>query len=142
MLDSARDSLEYWAEALILDFTEEIVRLMDEKGISRGDLARKIDTSQAYITKVLRGNANFTLTTMAKLARALDTVVRVHLAPDNVLVRWDDEQVTADTEIRIYQKERPAYIPGYSVVGKPSLTLCEIAPPMTDTVTIESVING
>lgn len=98
MLNRARESLDYWAEEAIVDFTEEIVRLMGEKGISRADLARNIGSSQAYITKVLGGNANFTITTMTKLARALDAVVRIHLAPEGAIVHWDDETETPDTK--------------------------------------------
>jgi transcriptional regulator with XRE-family HTH domain len=93
---SAEESNEYWTETAISDFTEELCRLMNEKGVSRSELALRIDHSQAYITKVLRGNVNFTLATMTKLARALDAVVRIHLAPQRVVVEWND-RITEQT---------------------------------------------
>lgn len=96
------ESNEHWTEIAISDFTDEVCRLMDEERVSRAELANKIDSSPAYITKVLRGNVNFTLATMTKLARALGTVVRIHLAHKDAVVYWEDEQVTTDTESNIF----------------------------------------
>lgn len=107
MLNTARESLEYWAETAIIDFTEEIVRLMDETGMNRADLARRIGSSQPYITKLLGGNANFTITTMTKLARAFDKVVRIHLAPDRVMVQWDDKPITTDSTTSVFIQFEP-----------------------------------
>ena len=94
---SSKQSNEYWTESAITDFTEELSRLMQVKGVSRAELAKRIGHSQAYITKVLRGNVNFTLATMTKLARALGTIVRVHLASDKVIVKWEDLPVETPT---------------------------------------------
>lgn len=90
-LKDMENSVEYWTETTIVDFTEEICRVMKEKNITRRELATRLGTSQPYVTKVLRGNINFTLATMTKLARALGMIVRVHLAPDGVIVRWIEE---------------------------------------------------
>jgi len=102
MLNRTRESVDYWAESAITDFTEEIVDLMNEENITRADLARNIGTSQAYITKVLRGKANFTIETMTKLARAFGRVVRVHLAPEDVIVEWKE---TTDSESNILMED-------------------------------------
>lgn len=98
------ESNEHWTEIAISDFTDEIFCLMEEKGINRTELADKIGSSSAYITKVLRGNVNFTLATMTKLARALGTVVRVHLAHKDAVVHWEDERITTDLIIDIQPK--------------------------------------
>ena len=82
-LAEARNSLTYRTEGGILDFTDELIRLMNEQNMSRADLAAAIGSSPAYITKVLGGNANFTLTTMNKLAQPLGAVVNVKLIPDD-----------------------------------------------------------
>lgn len=86
----AEASSEYWAEVAIGDFTEEICRLLDEKPTTRAELARRLGTTPAYVTKVLRGNANFTLASMAKIALALGSQVRVHLAPKGSYTIWKD----------------------------------------------------
>jgi transcriptional regulator with XRE-family HTH domain len=98
LFDDAGKSVEYWAQTAILDFTEELTRLMDEANppISRAELARRIGASPSYITKIFRGNDNFTLETMTKLARAVGAVVRVHLAPDGVVVTWSHPQIARD----------------------------------------------
>ena len=75
----AKDNLEYWVEGAILDFTEEIVSLMEERDVSRAELARRMEASPAYVTKVLAGDTNFTMASMVKIARALDAEVRIQL---------------------------------------------------------------
>lgn len=106
LLNDARKSLDYWSEATILDFTEEIVRHMEREGISRSDLARRLNSSQAYVTKVLKGKANFTVASMTKLARVFDLTVRVHLAPENAVVRWQEDCITTDSSINVPSEDR------------------------------------
>ena len=72
---------DYWLAGLVHDFTENLFVRMEEKSVSRAELARRLGTSAAYVTKILRGNANFTLSTMLKLARALDCDLQVLLLP-------------------------------------------------------------
>jgi plasmid maintenance system antidote protein VapI len=91
MADEARATPEYWVESAILEFTIDIGRLMDEQGVSRAELARRLGTSRAYVTKLLGGNANFTLETMSKVAMALGGAVHVHVAPRDAYVRWKEE---------------------------------------------------
>lgn len=81
MVDEARETTSYWVEAAIIEFTMDIGRLMDEQGVSRAELARRLGTSRAYVTKLLDGNANFTLETMTKVAMALGGAVHVRVAP-------------------------------------------------------------
>jgi len=81
LLKRAHESADYWAAGPEADFTDELSRVMEEQQVSRAELARRLGSSQAYVTKVLRGNANFTLATMTKLARALDMEVEIRLRP-------------------------------------------------------------
>jgi transcriptional regulator with XRE-family HTH domain len=96
LFERARKTDEYWLESSVLDFTEDLFRLMKERQVSRSELARRIEASPAYVTKVLRGNANFTLASMVKLARAFDHEVRVHLGPAGTVTQWVDVPWTAD----------------------------------------------
>jgi len=79
--EAAERRPEYWEEGAILDFTEALYDAMQRQGVTRAELARRLGTSQAYITRVLSGNANFTLKTMAKLAHALGMQLDVGLSP-------------------------------------------------------------
>jgi transcriptional regulator with XRE-family HTH domain len=90
MMERARSRDAYWTECAILEFTEELCRCMDAQGITRAELARRLDRSPAFITKILRGNANFTLKTMTRIAAALGTEFKCHLQPDGASGSWFD----------------------------------------------------
>jgi plasmid maintenance system antidote protein VapI len=93
MFEEAEASVDYWLAGPVTDFTEDLCRLMNERDISRAELARRMGTSRAYITKLLGGNANFTLTTMVKLAMAVGGAVHVHISDQRAVTRWHDEEV-------------------------------------------------
>lgn len=87
---------DYWVAGVVHDLTEEICERMEQEGISRAELARRLGTSPAYVTKILRGNANFTLASMVKLARALDAELAVGLVvSDNARHRKADAQAVS-----------------------------------------------
>ena len=52
-------------------FLRRILRRMKELGVSQTELARRMNVSRPYITKVLRQDVNFSFRTAAKLANAL-----------------------------------------------------------------------
>lgn len=83
LVERAQKSAAYWAAGIALDFAEEVETFMKRKKISRADLAKKMDTSAPYVSKVLRGEANFTLETMVKIAMAVDADIEVHLIERN-----------------------------------------------------------
>lgn len=91
MFEDAQSSVDGWIDGPIVEFTEDLCRLMKEQNVSRAELAKRIGTSRAYVTKLLGGNANFTLATMVKLAFALDGAVHVHIADKRAVTRWQDE---------------------------------------------------
>ena len=70
---------DYLAEKNILEFTLQLNQLMESREVSKKDLADALGSSQAYITKVFKGNANFTIATMTKLASALDGKLTIHI---------------------------------------------------------------
>ena len=80
LFDQAKRRDTYWVASLILDFTEGLHKMMEANEVSRSELARRLGVSPAYITKVLRGNVNFTLDSMVRLARAAGgrSVFRLH----------------------------------------------------------------
>ena len=52
-------------------FLRRILRRMKQLGVSQTELARRMNVSRPYITKVLRQDVNFSFRTAAKLANAL-----------------------------------------------------------------------
>lgn len=63
------------------DFTFEVERRMEGEGITKADLARRLGTSRAYVTKMLRGDANFTVASMVRVARALGARLHLRVEP-------------------------------------------------------------
>jgi transcriptional regulator with XRE-family HTH domain len=72
---------EYWVESMRIDFVEAVERMMEERGVSRAELARRMDSSPAYVTQMLKALFNPTLLTLAKVALALDVRVELALVP-------------------------------------------------------------
>jgi transcriptional regulator with XRE-family HTH domain len=81
LLSEAKKRDAYWVACAISTFTEELHQLAEQGNISRAELARRLGTSPAYITKILRGNVNFTVDTMVRLARAVGGQLHLHMTP-------------------------------------------------------------
>ena len=88
LLKTAQEKLDYWSEIAVLEFTEDLARLIAEKGLTQAEFAKCLGTSAAYVSRVLNGNVNFTLASMTKFARALDCSVHIHLADERAVVTW------------------------------------------------------
>src|ERR1700681_2395433 len=91
MFQEAEASVDYWLAGPVTDFTEDLCTLMDEREITRAELALRIGSSRAYITTLLGGTANSTLTTMVKLAMAVGGAVHIHISDQRAVTRWHDE---------------------------------------------------
>lgn len=79
--DKARKSHTYRVEAVSLEFTESLLERMREHGIKRAELARRLGTSAAYVSKVLNSTGNLTVDSLVKIADAVDCDLRAHLLP-------------------------------------------------------------
>ena len=91
--DEFKDDPEFIAEELVFDITERISRIMENNDISRTELANRLRTTKAYITKLLDGNTNMTLLTIAKLQAALgNNIINVPLVEEKEL---DSETIFA-----------------------------------------------
>jgi plasmid maintenance system antidote protein VapI len=70
---------EFVADGLALDYTEEMLKIMEERGLSQTWLAEKMGVSRAHISRILNAQPNMTLLTIAKIAIALDMKVNISL---------------------------------------------------------------
>jgi transcriptional regulator with XRE-family HTH domain len=77
--DDGRKLVE--CERLLAEVTESLCRLMEDEGVSRADLARRLNRTPAFITKLLRGSHNFTLQTLSDIFFAMGRSVHIDLAP-------------------------------------------------------------
>ena len=71
----------YEREALAFEASELISRLMEERQVSKTDLARLVGTSKSHVTQVLSGSRNMTLRTLADLAFALGHKLEIRSLP-------------------------------------------------------------
>ena len=69
-VDEAKQTDVYWVESAKLEFALALEQQRRAAGLSYADLAKKMGTSAAYISKVFQGDTNLTIETLAKLARA------------------------------------------------------------------------
>lgn len=89
-------------ERVLLDVTETVARLLEEQGISRSELARRIGKQPAFVTKLLRGDNNFTLRTLVRVLDACGKTVHLQVR-DRVEMRECDEYVAVDAgQIRVF----------------------------------------
>lgn len=85
-LQRLRQSAGYWTELAIAEFTEGLRRVMGD--MKQKDLAEAMGVTEAYVSTVLRGDENFTIQQMNKIAHHLDAAVHIHVAKRDQIVRW------------------------------------------------------
>lgn len=88
LFEEARKGEDYWIASAIVDFTDNLCKLMEEKKVTKAEISKRMDVAPSYITKILRGNANFTISSMVRLARAVGGRLHLHIAPENIAVKW------------------------------------------------------
>lgn len=104
LIKKAESSLDYWREATLTEFIDDVCRQMDERNISRTELSKRLGTSRAYVTKLLGGNANYTLSTMVKLALAVEGALHVHIADKAAITRWVDKYTNEEPQMVQFDK--------------------------------------
>lgn len=73
MPSSVKECEEYAVENLILSIQIAIQKVMNEKGVSRKELAERLNLSEARISQMLSSNGvNLTLKSVGKIANALE----------------------------------------------------------------------
>lgn len=71
-------------ERVILETTELICRLMEEKDVKKATLAQRLGRSKAYVTQLLDGRTNMTLRTISDVMWALDSSLLVSASAINL----------------------------------------------------------
>jgi len=97
------DIEEDWSATLeqqLLDIRENIAQQMEKKSISRAALATMLGSSRAYVSQLLNGNENIRLSTLFKVAFALDLRPLIHFTniDDEIVQKLNAEKLQ---EIRL-----------------------------------------
>lgn len=91
-------------------FAKALERLMDEEGMTRKDLAGRLMVTQPYVTKLLRGDANLSIKTMVKAARAFNSEIDLKIVRKNVACtdkEWIDLKYASDLSSKKKPKSSP-----------------------------------
>jgi ribosome-binding protein aMBF1 (putative translation factor) len=67
------------AEDKRIELVLQIIKLRERRGMTQADLAKAIGTRQANVSRLERFDANLTLGTLEKVARALGASLRIDL---------------------------------------------------------------
>ncbi|WP_321931514.1 helix-turn-helix domain-containing protein [Paraburkholderia guartelaensis] len=123
---SVSDSLDWYAaiearhiDEVKLELALELDRAAKSLGMLKKDVAERMGTSGAWISKVLRGDANPTLDTLQTLAQAVDCNVHVHFAPKDAKVVWTE--VLPRPEIQIHFSVNSGLVNHARVLMNPSV---------------------
>jgi plasmid maintenance system antidote protein VapI len=74
-----KDTLAYDFEKAKLELVSSIVQVMERNQLTQADVARKMQVSEANVSKILRADQNLTLKTMVNLAKAINSKVEIRL---------------------------------------------------------------
>jgi len=88
------------AEELKLAFADDLVRLLEARGLKRTELAEKLGTNRGYVTRVLNTEYNLSVETMAKIALALDARISLRMLPREEVERRPRSSVPSRTARR------------------------------------------
>lgn len=77
LIETPEGRRAYRQEELILDVTERICELMEQQGVSRSELARRLGKTKGYVTQLLDGRTNMTIRTICDVFDALGRTVCV-----------------------------------------------------------------
>jgi ribosome-binding protein aMBF1 (putative translation factor) len=73
---SPENRLLHREEQLIFDVTEALSEALEQAGLSKTELARRLGKSKGFVSQLLAGGRNLTLRTLADVADALDCRVQ------------------------------------------------------------------
>jgi len=137
----------YERESLAFEAMELVSRLMEQKGVNRAELAKRIGKSKPLVTQLLSGSRNMTMHTLADLVFALDHRVKLEAHPCDQTVQQEERaasllSVALTTAAARYCKRLPVSGAGSGawdklMLGKLRLT-CGAGKPLGRPVVVDS----
>jgi len=96
-VENAKKEDFYWVEKLKLDFALELDRRRRVLNMTGTEFAKELGVSRAYVSKVFRGDANLTIESMVKIARAAGARVNLSMVDEHLPERQQRSQWWAST---------------------------------------------
>jgi predicted transcriptional regulator len=117
--DSDLESLEEMSLAMA---QAEMQISMDESGLKRSQLAEKLGRPKSFISRILSGNHNLTIRTMARVFGACGFEIRFNRVPIEAV--WTMGEPITATEIPARAGVSPMRVTSVTLVGKTLGPLC------------------
>ena len=105
LLEEAEKTPEYQFEKTVVDITERICEIMQDKGKSRADLARELGKSRAWVTKMLSGDQNMTIKTVIEILWSLGYKFEIKAEPVwGEFTAWNvaGDMIASESVVRIF----------------------------------------
>ncbi len=112
MVQAASHSAEYWTHAAMRNFVRDLAERMEMLGLKKTDIASRLGVSPAYVTKAMRGQTNFTLESMTKLAIAVGATLQVRVV--------ERQSITSGQSWTTTRNARPATTSIAATIGLPA----------------------
>lgn len=105
--------LEAEVEKKKLMIVEDLLEIMEQKGISRAELARRMDVRPSRITSMLNGTNNCTIDTLVRAGRAVGAELHQTFAPvdHKVEIRTFNQYGITDANVTVakVKKQEPQF---------------------------------
>ena len=99
--ETAEDRREIARERLLIRATEQINQALEDRGVTRAEMARRLGVAPSEITMRLRGTRNLTLATISDMLDALGYDVEVHRSDRRAEHRgWHGSRTYAGPPVR------------------------------------------
>jgi transcriptional regulator with XRE-family HTH domain len=85
---------EFWIERIQNDIFRAVRRYMEEHDLNQTQLADHLKVSKGYISQILNGNFNFSLTKLVDLCLALGVAPDVHLNDLNDFIEYEENRLS------------------------------------------------
>lgn len=103
---------DYYGEYSSTLFTEKILEYMAEHRIKKTDLAVRLNTSPAYITKLLNGGGNFTFKKIFQICFALNLDFNWQIRPSAYTIptfNSDESASLSSLKVNYYKSDEITY---------------------------------
>ncbi|HEX9870112.1 MAG TPA: helix-turn-helix transcriptional regulator [Candidatus Tectomicrobia bacterium] len=97
-------------ERLIFEVTEALSEALAKEGITKVELAERLNKTKGFVSQILAGGRNLTLRTIADVADALGCQIRVHVQREPRL-----KETAAKSYLPHYGYEEVAWTVGHPV---------------------------
>ncbi|MDM8552279.1 helix-turn-helix transcriptional regulator [Desulfobacterales bacterium HSG2] len=85
-LEKVRDSFEYKLAGIELEFTEKVLSIMDRKEITRAELARRLNVSDAAVSELFSKPSDISLKQAFGISEALSCEINISLIEKNAYI--------------------------------------------------------